>query len=280
VPGPLLSRLTGMRAHVFGFMGKQARLAVDEYEKYGDIYVFQPNAVSIANPADIKRVLSSPEFCKASLYESLDFFGVQNTFSARCPQFASMRRRQLGPYFSSAYLLKMEKAILENGIISIKREWDGLLQDSKGGQIEVNYHRTLLYASFDTIGNLAFGKRFDSLKSSDPKIEMPLKLASIYLGMQILLPILRVFPFSLAILPLKHQYEKLSVYSSESYNDRRALLAMLEKKGELDKKPADLLQGLIDCQDPESKIKMSSTEVHAESQIILGAGSETGADTL
>ncbi|KAJ1958203.1 hypothetical protein GGI12_004795, partial [Dipsacomyces acuminosporus] len=112
VPGPLFARLTDMRSIIFSVTGYQAHKAIEEYEKYGDVYVYKPEAVSISNPEDLRLVLGSHDFTKTSLYDKLDLLGEIVTIAARDPQFAKIRRRQIGPYFSHSYLAKMEQNIL------------------------------------------------------------------------------------------------------------------------------------------------------------------------
>ncbi|KAJ1955917.1 hypothetical protein GGI12_005447, partial [Dipsacomyces acuminosporus] len=280
IPGPLLARLTNKRAEAYGFNGRQAHKALEEYEKYGDIYIYQPNAISISNPADVRKVLSSHAFQKPSIYEAHDYLGYQTTLSARDPQFASMRRRQIGPYFTNTYLAKIESTILEHGIVSIKEKWDGLLAVSDSGEIEVNYHKAFLYATFDIIGRLAFGKEFHSLKNDDPKVANWLNATFMYLGMHVVFPLLRMLPFSLLLSPLKRQFDEFVDFGARSIAERQELLAELERGGEMDKRPADLLQGFIDAMDPESKVKMNQLEVRSETALVLGAGSETTSNTL
>ncbi|KAJ1956979.1 hypothetical protein GGI12_005160 [Dipsacomyces acuminosporus] len=280
IPGPFLARLTPKRAEIYGFKGDQAHKALEDYERYGDIYVFKPNAISISNPKDARTVFGSHAFPKPDSYKAHDVFGTQTTLSARDPKFASMRRRQIGPYFSRSYLVKMEDAIIEHGFMAIKGKWDGLLGQAKDGQIEINYHRTFLYTTFDIIGNLAFGRDFGALRNDDATVTRWFGATLAIVGLQGMFPLSKFLPFSLLLSPLKKVQQEFIDYGARCIAARKDLLADLEKKGELEKKPADLLQGFLESSDPESKIRMSPTEVHAESLLMLIAGSETTANTL
>ncbi|KAJ1963504.1 hypothetical protein GGI12_002013 [Dipsacomyces acuminosporus] len=280
VPGPLLARLTDKRAELFGASGDQARKGLEEYEKYGDVYVYKPDSISICNPTDVRKVLGTHQFVKSDFYKTLDVLGSETTNSARDPQFASMRRRQIGPYFSNAYLARMEEAILKHGIASIKETWERQLGQSANGQIEVNYHKSFLYAMFDTIGNLSFGREFGCLKNDDAFVEKWLKGTLTFFGAKTTFPLLKFFPFSLILSPHEHLYKEFLNYAIECIDSRRGLLGELEANGEIDKKPVDLLQGLVDCEDPESKSRMSPDDITAETILLLVAGSETSANTL
>ncbi|KAJ1958001.1 hypothetical protein GGI12_004857 [Dipsacomyces acuminosporus] len=280
IPGPFLSRISRKPAELTGMAGAQARKALEDYEKYGDIYMYEPSAVAISNPDDIRRVLSSHDYVKSKVYKGLDLLGVENTTSTRDPHLSLVRRRQIGPYFSNMYLARMESAILDHGIISIKEKWDGLLKASGSGQAEVNYHNHFLNTAFDIIGSLSFGKAFGSLKNDDQKIAEWKKATTTYLGVRTMFPLFRLFPFSLALSSLKPIYDDFANYAVKCVADRRKLLAELELNGELHKRPVDLLQGLIDCQDPESKMKMSPIEIQAETLLMLLVGTDTTSNTL
>ncbi|KAI8318712.1 cytochrome p450 monooxygenase, partial [Martensiomyces pterosporus] len=261
IPGPLFSRLTRKRAELIGALGGQAHKACEEYEEYGDIYVYQPNAVAISNPSDVRVVFGSHAFRKSDHFNRMDMLGVQTIASTTDPQVASMRRRQLGPYFRHTYLARLEKAVVKHGFLAIKDKWDKLISESVDGQAEVSYQKDFLYVIFDTIGILVFGRAFDALKNDDPTVAKWLGSTLAYFGMKSLFPLVEYPPFSLLIRPVKRQYEELIAHGAECIADRRSLLASLGKDGtNSDKKPIDLLQGFIDAEDPESKIRMTPTQ--------------------
>ncbi|KAJ1964056.1 hypothetical protein GGI12_001669 [Dipsacomyces acuminosporus] len=280
IPGPFLARLTSRRAEYFGAIGAQTRKALEDYEAYGDIYMYKPDTVSISNPRDIRTVLGSHSFPKSSYYINHDILGTQTTGSARDVGLAKMRRRQISPYFSNTYLAKMEEAILEHGILAIKKKWDGLLEASGSGQVELNYNKFFVYATYDTIGSLAFGREFGSMRNDDPTPSDWLKATFKYTGLRVLFPLLRTFPCSLLLSRLKKLNQDFISHGASCIATRRELLASLETEGRLHEKPNDLLQAFLDCVDPESKTRMSPTEVHAECIIVLIGGTETSSNTL
>ncbi|KAI8322150.1 cytochrome P450 [Martensiomyces pterosporus] len=280
VPGPFLARLTNKRAELIGILGGQARKAREEYELYGDVYVYQPNAVSISNPTDIRIVLGSHAFQKTVFYHSVNVLNEKTTFSACDPQLASMKRRQIGPYFNSTYLARAEPTIMKQGIHTIKEKWDRLLDRSTSGVAEVNFHKDFLLATFDTIGALAFGRDFGALKNDDSTIVKWMSATLTYFGTHSISPLLNIFPFSLLVWPWERYYNRLIAHSGKCIADRRELLERLGKGATDSEKPADLLQGLIEAEDPESKAKMTPVQVQAESILMLTAGSETSSNTL
>ncbi|KAJ1956963.1 hypothetical protein GGI12_005166, partial [Dipsacomyces acuminosporus] len=277
IPGPFLARLTNKRAEVLAAIGKQGKMAQEEYEKYGDIYMYQPNAVSISNPDDVRAVLGTHNFRKTDLYRAVDFLDRENLVSTPDPELANLRRRQLGPYFNHTSLANMEDIILNNSALAIKKKWEKLIEENGGERAVVNYYKDCLYATFDTVGALLFGKDFSALKNDDSTAPNWIAKTVTYLGTRANFRLLDQFPFKLILKPWESHYNALVKYSGDAIKARRQLLQSM-KDG--DNKPFDLLQAFIEAEDPESKIKMSPVEVHSESLLMLLAGSETTAGTL
>ncbi|KAI8318815.1 cytochrome P450, partial [Martensiomyces pterosporus] len=184
------------------------------------------------------------------------------------------------PYFNQTYLGKMEGTITRLGIVAIKGKWDRLIKESSSGVAEVNYHKDLLYASFDVIGALVFGRDSASLENDDPTISNCLRAAGSIVATRSVFPLLDIFPFSLLLLPFVGQFQEFSKRGRACIAERRELLENLNKSGAEDAKPVDLLQAFIDAEDPESKIKMKPEEIPPEAMTALFVGSDTTANTL
>ncbi|KAJ2236198.1 hypothetical protein IWW45_001977 [Coemansia sp. RSA 485] len=280
IPGSLLSRISWARLKIYVAAGKMSYLGKQDYARYGDIFVCAPNAVSISNPADIRALLNNPAVPKAHYYNILRFTGIDNTVSTQDMDLANSRRRQIGPYFNPTYLAKMEKTIMQRGILSIKDKWDRLIAQSDDGAAEVNYSHDFLFSSFDTIGTLIYGRQIKELQTNDAATARWIDTTVTYLGMRSMLQLLPRFPLSLIEWPWEKRYKTLSVYIDESINARREHLAGLaEGNGEV-KKPTDLLQAFIDAEDPESKVRMSHLQIHGECVLMMLAGADTIAHTV
>ncbi|KAI8323445.1 cytochrome P450 [Martensiomyces pterosporus] len=284
IPGSPLARITRKRAELYGVFGLRAKSAGDDFAKYGDIYVYNPSAVSISSPAEARRVLASHSFRKADYYRILDMVDIENTLSTRSAELSSMRRRQLGPYLTHGFLARMELKIMQHGICAIKHKWDRQISESSSGEIEINYNKDFLFATFDVIGALAFGREFSALNNDDPTVVEWIASTMVYLGMRAMLKLLPNLLFSLVARPWERHHRQLVAYSAQSITSRRELLAHLaEKKGSAltsEEKPGDMLQAFIDAEDPESKVKMDYGQIQSECILMLTAGSESTATTL
>ncbi|ORX73028.1 putative cytochrome P450 monooxygenase [Linderina pennispora] len=242
------------------------RYALSEYETYGDVFVLEPNAVAICNPADVRTVLGSHAFAKFyDFYHTVDLLGVKNTFSATDPAFVNMRKRQLGPFFTQSFLNQMEPMILERGIRSLESKWDEMLSRSADGKVEIGYSNDFMLATFDIIGALA---------TTTQEIIDWVNAAVMYNGTMATVPVTNYFPFSLLLNPWKQKFHQLAQFCRRAADRRRELLRQGREK------PVDLLQAYIDAEDPESKVRMDETQITAESIVATVAGTDTSATTL
>ncbi|KAM5496526.1 Cytochrome P450 monooxygenase helB4 [Microsporum canis] len=272
IPGSIWSRLFASHSVLKRVLAQGARSVQEDYECYGDIYVLKPNGISISNPKDIKTVLTSYEFVKTDVYRMLDIKGRASIFTTRVPAQASQRRRQIGPYMNHGYLGRMEPLILQYSIVAIKKKWDAQLEEADGKTITVNFRNDTQYATFDTVGILAFGREFRALETNDPTIIRWIEATGFYLGMTKNFPLLNWYPFSRLIRKKKDAYERFVSYAEKSVEQRRAAL----DDGTADPKPVDLLQAFLDAEDPESeRARMTPHEVSTESIAMQLAGSES-----
>jgi cytochrome P450 len=274
VPGPLLARLTTKRGDADTFSGKVAENVQADCEVYGDIYVYKPNAVCISHPDDIRTVLGSQEFQKGKFFDIFNDDGTPNIVSLRKPELVSRRRRQIGPYFNSGYLGKMEPLILRHGYEALKIKWDRLFAENNSKPTEVNYRIDTQLVTFDIMSAVAFGREVDSISKGSSSIIQWSGVIMSLLSSPFVLGLLSLLPFSLIMRPWKYMYRDLAVYSKESMKMRKEMLAISTEK------PVDLLQAFIDAEDPESKAKMTPDEVQAESIMMMLAGSETTSSAI
>ncbi|KAJ1987714.1 hypothetical protein EDC05_005675 [Coemansia umbellata] len=280
IPGSFISRITAKRGEIHTILGNMSYLGGADSEKYGDIFVILPNAISIGNPMDIRNFLGNPNVAKAHYYKILRFTGIDNTVSMCDTEQALIRHRQIGPYFKPTYLAKLETTIMKCGIGSIKQKWNQVLSDSADGKVEINFCNDILFASFNIIGTLVYGHQIEELSVNDTATAQWIDTTITYLGFRSMLQLLPKFPFSFMLKPWESRYSKLSRYIHESIAWRRKHVGKLAEKGLEHGKPADLLQAFIDAEDPESKIRMCHEQIHGECMLMMLAGSDTTAHTL
>lgn len=276
IPGPIFGRLTSKRGLLHLVMGKAESMALADYEAYGDVYVCKPNTVYLCDPKDACTVLNSHEFRKTDMYRIFEYEGTPNVSTITDTAEANRRRRQLHPFFTHSFLARMESLILQYGVSALNKKWDKLLAEDResGRATVVNYRYDTQLAMFDITGALVFGRDFHALETNNLDYTKWVNNTLTYMLVTHYFPWFKRFPFSFLVRSLKASYSDLVEFSKESVAIRRQ---QLERGGE---KPADLLQALLDSEDPDSKVRMTPQEVQTESIAMLVGGSESTSSVI
>ncbi|KAJ2557735.1 hypothetical protein EV175_001164 [Coemansia sp. RSA 1933] len=274
IPGSRISKLTNAKSKFNALFGRLGDTCEDEYYKYGDIYVVGPRTVVISNPADCKTVFGSHQFIKAGTYRHFAFI-ADVMFTTQSAELSHVRRRQVGPAFTHGYLNGMEPTILECGIHSIRKKWDECLSQSDSGEATVPYALHFSLTTFDIIGALGYGQRFNALKDNSAEIidwvndyVKLVKIKSVFGDSN-------TFPINLLRRPLEKSKAEFVAFGNAAADRRRELLRY--NKAE---KPKDILQALLDAEDPESRVRMTQKQITAETIGFLIAGTDTTSLTM
>ncbi|KAJ2521929.1 hypothetical protein H4217_001065 [Coemansia sp. RSA 1939] len=276
IPGSKICKVSKYKSQYHTFFGQLPYTCEDYYYRYGDICVMGPRAVMISNPTDCKMVLGTHKFPKNNAYRGLGVI-TETMFSTQSGEFSHMRRRQVGHAFNHAYVGAMEPTIIECGIEAIRRKWDACIDASPSGkEATVPYALHFSLASFDIIGALAYGERFHALRDNTSKVvDWVTKFSALGL-LRSVFKSTNWFPLSLVVRPLEKSRDEFAAFGNAAADRRRELL----KSGLLAEKPKDLLQALIDAEDPESRVRMTQIQITAENIGFLIGGTDTSSQTL
>ncbi|KAJ2028548.1 hypothetical protein IW146_008881 [Coemansia sp. RSA 922] len=275
IPGRFLYRLSSLPSRLVMLFGRLSEVSEDDYYKFGDIFQLCPGVVILSNPADCRAVLSTHRFVKSDMYKAFALID-ETMFTTHSAELTHVRRRQVGPAFTHGYLNEMEPIILECGIHAIRAKWDKeIAQSTTAGSATVNYSLHFSMATFDIIGALGYGQRFNALHDNTAKIVDWVndynKLAVVRLVYDSVLS----FPANLLVRRLIKSRDEFVAFGNAAADHRREQL----RRGEIEK-PKDVLQILIDGQDPESKVQMTSTQITAENIGFLIGGTDTTSLTM
>ncbi|KAI8319758.1 cytochrome P450 [Martensiomyces pterosporus] len=274
IPGPFFARISKLPIILSAMRGTLVDDMINGYETYGSIFVMEPEKVSICDPSDCKLILGTHNFRKDKQYEQADFI-EPNMFLTRDPELNKQRRRQVGPALGMSSLRKMEPAILEAGVQQLIGKWSQAIDSSEDGRAKVCYFYDFSLMTFDVISSLGFGKAHRSLTTGDRTIVNGVAKTFKLMILQMVLPAIKRFPLKqLLARSLYQSVEEFITFGNHSIEDRKHQLAQGGSK------PNDILQSFIDAEDPESKIKMTSSQVTTEAIIILLAGADTSSNTL
>ncbi|KAJ2704915.1 hypothetical protein FB645_002868 [Coemansia sp. IMI 203386] len=276
IPGSFLCKISGLHYQVNAILGRFGQLSIDDYYKYGNIYVLGPNIVAICDPADCRTILKSHRFPKGPIYDDVAIHG-ETLFTTRSPEVSNTRRKQIGPAFTHSSLNAMEPVLIECGINSIRNKWDELIsQSSDKTCAEINYFSHFSLATFDIVGTLSYGQRFQTLKNSQSQITRWIFDYNKLTMINVILKVVERLPLNLVFRKLIKSKDDFVAYGDAIVQNRRHQLI----SGELSEKPKDILQALLDSEDPESKTKMTPKEISAETIELFLAGSDSTSLTL
>ncbi|KAJ2829166.1 hypothetical protein GGI24_002206 [Coemansia furcata] len=275
IPGRLLYRLSSLPSRLVMLLGQLPDVSEADYFKFGDIFMMRPDIVILSNPADCRTVLSTHKFAKSDMYKAFALID-ETMFTTHSAELTHVRRRQIGPAFTPGYLNEMEPIILECGIHAIRAKWDKeIAQSATSGSAVVNYGLHFSMVTFDVFGALGYGQRFNALRDNNTKLVDWVndfnKLAIINMVYDRVLS----FPANLLVRRLIQSRDEFVAFGNAAAQYRREQL----RRGEIEK-PKDLLQILIDGQDPESKVQMTPTQITAENISLLVGGTDTTSLTM
>ncbi|KAJ2077533.1 hypothetical protein H4R24_005072 [Coemansia sp. RSA 988] len=273
LPGSKLSNLTMARVKLDALLGKLGDTTESDYYKYGDIYRIGPKSVVVCHPSDCRSVLSGHRFRKSRVYQNFALVD-DNTFSTLSAELTHTRRKQVGPAFTNSYLNAMEPIVLDCGIRAIKEKWDSALALTHDNKAVVNYANHFSLASFDIIGALGFGQRFHALRDNTSKIIDWVQSTATLCGLRLIFNV-EAFPAKLFTKKIVRDVDEFVAFSNAATDKRKNELSC----GVIEK-PKDILQAMIDAEDPNSKIRMTRSQITAENITFLLAGTDTTSLTL
>ncbi|KAJ2467064.1 hypothetical protein GGI02_004161 [Coemansia sp. RSA 2322] len=258
--------------------GTEADFMLENYAKYGPIFVMEPEKVAVCDPDDCMLILGSHAFAKDLRYEQVDII-EPNLFLTRDPELNRQRRRQVGPALSMSGLSRMEPLILAAGAQQLMKKWTQAIDGAPDSRARICYHYDFSLMTFDIISSLGFGQSHRSLTTGNRQITHWVKSTFTLLFLQMVVPVVKRLPFRRFL--AKSLYSNVGdfiAFGTRAIEQRKQTLAASVSNDV--EKPRDLLQAFIDAEDPESKIRMTPSQVAAETIISLLAGADTSSNTL
>ncbi|KAI9599258.1 cytochrome P450 [Syncephalis fuscata] len=268
-----LSKIPGPRPSVFGKLYLDLKRAYrlqrsdfpEVHERYGPIVRTGPNTLWVASAASIRKVNGSHQYVKGTDYAT-NRIGGENVFSTRDVDYHRIQKRLMMPAYTPNALNELEPLIYE---IGIARLIERLNEHADAGH-SVDLMNLLKNMTFDTIGEVGFGKSFGLLEEKQerhPIID--------WMGNRILFAVTRAvfgrFFISDLFPSLKRDIKALDDYAVEAIEKRRQM-------GDSGRK--DTLQQLIEAFDAETGTRLSTENIMAEVILLMIAGTDTTALTI
>ncbi|OBT38604.1 hypothetical protein VE00_11101 [Pseudogymnoascus sp. WSF 3629] len=191
-PGPFSARLTKL-THVARLLPNSDNFAQAHqlHQKYGEIVRVGPNELTIINPDAIAAIHSSSSRCiKAPWYDAIG--GPNPSLQLTRNRNTHDKRRKVWDQAFSARALRNYEGRVDGYVDQLIAQLDNLANQPVNASLWFNFY------SFDVMGDLAFGKSFDMLKSGEKHFALKL-LQDGMRPVGILTPIPWILPILLAI---------------------------------------------------------------------------------
>ncbi|KAI9164122.1 Cytochrome P450 monooxygenase notG' [Paramyrothecium foliicola] len=261
-PGPVAAKISSIwfSHHVYRSADAHKK-SLDLYKKYGKFVRVGSNDLMIVHPSAVPVVHGAQSRCrKASWYD--EDWPRASIHTTRDHQFHHSRRRVWSQAFSDRALRGYENRITSYNKALVDRLYQ------YGGE-PVNAAKWFNYYSFDVMGDLAFGKDFDMLKSGQQ--HWAVGLLEEAMSIQGLKLPTWLFRMLIAVPGLTEKYWRFIGYCDDQLD--------LKIKGEKESENPDLMATLLaDVGRHPSEQDMLT--LRSDSRTIIVAGSDTTAATL
>ncbi|KAI0976155.1 cytochrome protein [Xylaria arbuscula] len=180
IPGPLLSRITGI-PHALGLYGEDFHLYYHElHQKYGPIVAVSPTIVITSDPGLWARSNTDPRYKKSKwFYRAVRYdWRSDNIFSEHNTAVHDVRRSQMIRGYSG-----VENLTLEADIEACVAKLLNLVRSNYAGKRKsMDLAQKLSFFTLDAISTIGFGKCYDLLNADEDPDEY---LQSIHDGLEI-----------------------------------------------------------------------------------------------
>ncbi|KAF1819203.1 cytochrome P450 [Dissoconium aciculare CBS 342.82] len=298
-PGPLLARLTDLHSTYHAVHGDRHLEFQRLHSIYGPIVRFGPNSLSFNSSVALRDIYGvKSNVRKARFYEA--FWAnkhAASTHSVIDKQMHARKRRVLSQAFSDAAIRAAEKYIL----VHVREFCENLgggetkhLRDGRGVIVQgdgtatfrqpVNFADQANYLTFDTLGDLCFGKSFNMLLRPDNRFAIDLigNAARRHLICGTYLPLHEYHLDKWLFRQIAAGRERYMQYSRLQAAERMSLSSSTAGDKGSKEERKDFFYHLTHAIDPNTGERgfPSPTELWAESNLLIIAGSDTTSTAL
>lgn len=227
--------------------------------KHGPVVHLYGNVV-LLNDQSFKKYWNSYKFKKSSFYSLFDIGGRANLFSAIEREYHSKVRKLVSPAFSIKTLENVEKTVYEVGSQGLVNH---IRTNINNEMAEVFDMFQLFHClTFDVISQLVFGTNFNTIFDEQNALcyVKIIKDTLKAIFMRTMIPLYSWLP-----LPMEKEFKKIIIDNIKLRENNPC---------------PDILQSLIDSEDPETGARLNNDEIAAECMSLLFAGMDTTANTL
>ncbi|KAL9085407.1 MAG: hypothetical protein Q9159_004696 [Coniocarpon cinnabarinum] len=276
-PGPFWAKLTNLYSVYHAVRGTRHSNLYELHRKHGEIVRFGPNHVSLSESKYLEPIYGSKANVQKSswysVYYSLSIFNaVDKNVHAR-------KKRVMSHVFSDQAVREIQPYILE-----VIKEWCRALGDTSGRSESAvtgtwsspkDMRHWAAYVVFDSLGELLFGKSFETTSKNDNRYFLDLMVVNVSFNNIIgQMPLLKRLNLGQIFMHGQKERRAKQIAFSRSQLEKR--LAM----GPDSNGRRDIIHYLQQARDPLTGEGYSKTELMGETTLLLGAGSDTANTAL
>ncbi|KAG0646657.1 Cytochrome P450 monooxygenase AKT7 [Hyphodiscus hymeniophilus] len=282
-PGPFWAKVTDWYQVYYAWKGDRHLEFWRCHEKYGVVFRFGPNSLSVNSHSALKTIYGHRANVKKSQFYSVfpptkDTF---NTHSSIDKVAHARKRRVLSHAFSDSAIKGMEKYILGNirsfcSGLGTKPAFNIAEKTKEKGEWSVakNMADWCNYLTFDVLGDLCFGKAFEMLENHTNRHVIDLIGSAAHMHL-----ILGTNPIMKTLGLNKLLFGKIYAQRMEYMAYSKSQAAERMKVG-LDTDRKDFFYYLLNARDPETGKGFTTPELWGESNLLIIAGSDTTSTAL
>ncbi|KAF2150162.1 benzoate 4-monooxygenase cytochrome-like protein P450 [Myriangium duriaei CBS 260.36] len=271
-PGPFIAKLTNLYSVWHAIRGTRHSDLCFLHEKYGEFVRWGPNSISINNAKALHEVHNSKANVQKSPWYTVGFF--VNIFTAIDKDVHARKRRVMGHAFSDKAVREMEPYM-----IGAVRDWCAALGDQTNPTQGAFKHQWSApkdmkewgaYSVFDSMGELLFGRSFNTSSSKENLMFIDLLSNAIRLANIVgQMPILTRLHVDRIMFPDQHRKRhQLVAFAIASLKKRLSM-------GPDSNGRRDIVHHLQQGRDPETGQGYSEQEMIGETVILMQAALDT-----
>ncbi|CAG8512575.1 9057_t:CDS:2 [Paraglomus occultum] len=265
IPGPRLNAISNIPIRSRRPEGKVFEWFYSLHKQYGPVVRVGPRMILFSDKDAVKQIIVTDDFPKSE-----EIVGIrtdssfQTLFSADDKSFHKNRRRLLAPAFSIKYTSSLEPFMRSCVQTLVGLIHDAVMNNNSEKPTIINIYQCVQAATFDIIGETAFGESFRLLENGEHPL--PIKVFQ-----DLRRRVLRAtFPF---LKPFLRQDPYTEEFVANIIRDRAALNAKGVRRH-------DILQILIDARDEETGKGLTEFEIYDQVMEFLIAGGDTSSFTV
>ncbi|KAJ9646027.1 hypothetical protein H2204_000689 [Knufia peltigerae] len=289
-PGPFLSKITDWSIVLQARSGDRHLDTWAEHQKYGPVVRIGPNVLSYNTTAALKAIYSSrrSNVRKSDWYKTIDAgskaFSLHSEIDEKRHAF---RRRVIDQAFSDTAIKSDEDLIVKD--VTTWVDALGTEVDATTGWTKPKDMKDWCnWLSFDMMGDLTFGKGFGCVELGEhrfvPEVVLDatkfVYVAGFWPFIDLVRPLLGTSWASMLFTKDAAQGEAYIKYANGMMEQRMAEERQFDDTKASNPRRKDFIHHLLHARDPETGRGLSVNELHADSALLIHAGSDTTALTL